>query len=230
MHACWQHDSDCHCATYRAVPATVSIHFCLPNTQHALAHRCITPSSIMQSGQVVLTLNGHIPRSTVAAGAPLHVEPRGVQLPSRHLYLCEPLEAKVAAINARISAWQRWLGQALSGTAGDSSSAPETAPVGVPVQVRVTAECYFWVLYLHHCCSLVRAAGQLCVMMVWHLSAPTCLIHAPLPPSPSPSPQTHTHCLSACLSFSLPPSPSLTLNSPCVSPAGGVPVCGAHCV
>lgn len=74
----------------------------------------------------------------------VHAVPKGVQLPSRHLYLLERLEDKVAAINSRIAAWQNWLAAALTpaavGAAGaaDGSSADssiEWSPVGACVQV-----------------------------------------------------------------------------------------------
>jgi hypothetical protein len=77
----------------------------------------------------------------------VHAEPRGVQLPQRHLYLMERLEDKVAAINARITGWKKALSAALAavapapGAAAGSAEAAaaaeglEIAPVGVPVQV-----------------------------------------------------------------------------------------------
>jgi hypothetical protein len=76
----------------------------------------------------------------------VHAVPRGVQLPSRHLYLLERLEDKVASINSRIAAWQHWLAAALTPAAGTAAAAGaaegssadsgiEWSPVGAPVQV-----------------------------------------------------------------------------------------------
>lgn len=85
----------------------------------------------------------------------VHAVPKGVQLPSRHLYLLERLEDKVAAMNSRITTWQLWLAAALTtaaaagagaGAAGaaDGSSADssiEWSAVGAPVQVGHTRLC-----------------------------------------------------------------------------------------
>lgn len=85
----------------------------------------------------------------------VHVVPKGVQLPSRHLYLLERLEDKVAAINSRITTWQQWLAAALAAQAaaaaaagggsvegsGGADSSIEWAPVGAPVQVRGPCGC-----------------------------------------------------------------------------------------
>lgn len=74
----------------------------------------------------------------------IHAEPCGVQLPSRHLYMMERLEDKVAAVNSRITAWRKWLTRALAAApaagqegAGSRPKGLEVAPVGVPVQVCV---------------------------------------------------------------------------------------------
>ncbi|WIA13462.1 hypothetical protein OEZ85_007042 [Tetradesmus obliquus] len=115
-----------------------------------------TPQSVPRSAfkartnraQVVSTLNRHIPRATGQEARLVHAEPRGVQLPQRHLYLMERLEDKVAAINARISGWRKALAAALAAAApangqaagnGEAAAAAaaeglEIAPVGVPVQ------------------------------------------------------------------------------------------------
>lgn len=58
----------------------------------------------------------------------IHVEAGGVQLPQRHLYLMERLEDKVAAVNARIGAWRRWLQTALAAEAASASPASASAP------------------------------------------------------------------------------------------------------
>jgi hypothetical protein len=74
----------------------------------------------------------------------VHAVPRGTQLSSRHLYLLERLEDKVAAINSRIAAWQHWLAAALApAAAGEAGAADgsnaysgiEWSSVGAPVQV-----------------------------------------------------------------------------------------------
>eukprot|EP00879_Flechtneria_rotunda_P028383 GHRR01030488.1.p1 GENE.GHRR01030488.1~~GHRR01030488.1.p1 ORF type:complete len:500 (+),score=186.87 GHRR01030488.1:628-2127(+) len=97
-------------------------------------------------GQVVSTLNPQIPRASGQEARMIHVEPLGVQLPARYLYLFECLEDKVAAMNGRITAWQRWLRQTLTTAAPGGRAAIaaaevdadpgglDIAPVGVPVQ------------------------------------------------------------------------------------------------
>jgi hypothetical protein len=93
----------------------------------------------------------------------VHAVPKGVQLPSRHLYLLERLEDKVAAVNTRINTWQQWLAAALAAQAAAAAAAAgggsaegsggadgsiEWAPVGAPVQVRGACGCCcgFWLL------------------------------------------------------------------------------------
>jgi hypothetical protein len=80
----------------------------------------------------------------------VHAVPKGVQLPSRHLYLLERVEDKVAAINTRITNWRQWLAAAVAAAAAapgasaaaaaDSSSSTEWSPVGAPVQVCLFVE------------------------------------------------------------------------------------------
>jgi hypothetical protein len=85
----------------------------------------------------------------------VHVVPKGVQLPPRHLYLLERLEEKVAAVNSRIAAWQQWLAAALPAAAageatdsnGNGSGSIEWAPVGAPAQVGEMQQ---------HCCGQSR--------------------------------------------------------------------------
>lgn len=94
----------------------------------------------------------------------VHAEPRGVQLPQRHLYLMERLEDKVAAINARITGWRKALAAALAAAApahgaaagadaaAEAAEGLEIAPVGVPVQVGLRITCAYQ-LVRTYCCK-----------------------------------------------------------------------------
>eukprot|EP00877_Chromochloris_zofingiensis_P003455 jgi/Chrzof1/1310/Cz10g02170.t1 len=96
----------------------------------------LTPQSVPRSvfkarsgkGQVVSVLNEHIPASTRNQARHVTLEPCGSQLPSKHYYMVERVEDKVAAMHARMIEFKKWLRAKL----GEAYSEP--VPVHLPVQ------------------------------------------------------------------------------------------------